>query len=181
LEITWGGWKELYPSTLVVTPDTGFNRTYDAFANPYLAYQAENEPAILFPMQEPIDQRRPPKERVLGVPAGTGGVAFPFGLLADLGPAAAIHGIAGGDDFVVLWDTNKQAAMAYRPMLDGQDMTFTVNGGRIEDETGSEWDVSGTAISGPMVGRNLEPVDEAFVAFWFAWLPFYPDLELWAP
>ena len=36
------------------------------------------------------------------------------------------------------------------------------------------------AVSGPLTGRRLTPVAEAFVSFWFAWAAFYPDATLWS-
>ena len=72
--------------------------------------------------------------------------------------------------------------MAYLPSIDALPLTFQVVGDKILDvETGSEWLVTGTAVSGQYAGRSLEPVAEAFVAFWFAWPTFFPDIEIWSP
>jgi len=50
----------------------------------------------------------------------------------------------------------------------------------IEDrETRSTWDVDGLSRSGPLRGERLEPVAEAWVAFWFAWAAFHPTTRLW--
>ena len=70
--------------------------------------------------------------------------------------------------------------MAYRPRLDGERLTFSESDGKLVDaETGSVWDVSGRAVSGPKAGAQLEPVAEAYIAFWFAWAVFQPDVEIW--
>ncbi|MGY8779911.1 MAG: DUF3179 domain-containing (seleno)protein, partial [Longimicrobiales bacterium] len=64
---------------------------------------------------------------------------------------------------------------------DGVPVTLqSLNGKIVDTETGSEWQMDGVAINGPLEGRSLVPVAEAFVAFWFAWPAFYPDLELWS-
>ena len=182
VEMTWRGWRDLYPQTLVVTTNTGWDREYASSGNPYSIYQSEDNPDLLFPLSEGLDGRRPPKERGLGVPVGNGGVVFPFGILEQEGDLAAIHEMAGPDEFVLFWDRWYQAAMAYTPSIDGQALTFQVVGDQILDvETGSEWLVTGMAVSGPHAGRKLEPVAEAFVAFWFAWPAFLPDVEIWSP
>jgi len=58
--------------------------------------------------------------------------------------------------------------------------SFSVQDGQIvDDETGSTWSVEGVAIEGPRKSEQLEPVDTAYVAFWFAWSVFQPDTDLW--
>ena len=180
VEMTWGAWKTLYPESRVVSSNTGFNRNYRPTGYPYGDYEELNNPALL-DSRTGLDRSRPPKERGLGIPVGTGGMVFPFGLLDDTGkPVRAVHETVGGEDVVVFWDEAAQTAMAYRPRLDGQRLTFSESDGKLVDaETGSVWDVSGRAVSGPKAGARLEPVAEAYIAFWFAWAVFQPDVEIW--
>ncbi len=177
-ETTWQGWQQLYPDTKVITSNTDFDRPYQSY--PYGSYDSENSRELLFPIGAPIDNRRPPKERILGIPDGTGGVAYPYGELADMGEVAVVSGSTSVGDFVVLWESFRQGAMAFEPRLNGEPVTLEVVDGKIVDaETGSEWRMDGVATSGPLAGQALEPIEEAFVAFWFAWADFYPDTELW--
>ena len=39
--------------------------------------------------------------------------------------------------------------------------------------------MAGEALSGPLEGTRLAPIEEAYAAFWFAWATFQPDTELW--
>ncbi|MBT8397374.1 MAG: DUF3179 domain-containing protein [Gemmatimonadetes bacterium] len=48
-----------------------------------------------------------------------------------------------------------------------------------DDQTGSHWRVDGLATEGPLAGHRLLPKPEAFVAFWFAWPEFYPEILIW--
>jgi len=178
LETTWAGWQTLHPGTQVVSSDTGWDRDYRQY--PYGAYDNPDNPQVLFDLD--IDTSRPPKERVLGIPLGTGGLVFPFGILDDLGHVAAITVGTLGEPVAVFWDGNREAAMAYRPIVDGQELTFSVADGKIfDDQTQTVWQVDGFALQGPLSGAQLEPIAEAFVAFWFAWPAFYPELEVWTP
>ena len=181
LEIEWEDWVALHPATRVVSEDTGFSRSYTAY--PYGDYEIESNGFTLYP-QDGFDGRRPPKERVLGIPfKNGGGIAFPFGALRDLGDLGAIH--ETGDDqeaIVVLWDGSASAAMAYRPAAGGQVLTFEVSGGAFVDvETGSEWSVEGKALSGPLAGQRLEMIPEAYVSFYFAFQTFFKNTEVWLP
>ena len=76
-EMTWAAWRELYPETRVVSSATGFARNYRSY--PYGSYANLSNSQLLFPLQDPMDLRRLPKERVLGIPAGDdgGGIALP--------------------------------------------------------------------------------------------------------
>ncbi len=179
-DMTWAGWQALYPETLVVHGETGSPRDYTVY--PYGNYEAKDNSALLFPISRPIDQRRPPKERILGIrsASGSGGVAFPFGELAASGATAAVPYSLDGRDMVILWESSSQGGMAFSPELNGTRLTFVAKDGRIRDEeTGSRWKVSGEAIDGPMLGERLTPIADAYVAFWFAWAVFHPQTEIW--
>lgn len=183
METTLGGWRALHPNTLFVTTNTGWERDYSAEGYPYgPSYAEPSSEEFLFPLPSPMDTRRPPKERALGVPAGTGGLAFPYGTLRSLGSLAVITEALDAEPFVVLWDAEMDGAMAYRPAANGQPLTLRVSGDRFEDaETGSTWNMAGEATDGPLSGGALEPVREAYVAYWFAWPLFHPDIEIWSP
>jgi len=181
VEMTYGGWRRLHPNTLVVSAETGWDRDYSRSNYPYGRYDAPDNRQLLFPLPGGIDTRYPPKERVLGVPTGTGGRAFPYSALAALGPIATVSVGSESAAYVVFWDGNRQGAAAYRPILEGQPLTFHVEDGVIRDEeTGSAWDLTGVATSGPLFGNRLEGVERAFVAFWFSWPAFYPNIEAWS-
>ena len=179
-EMTWEAWRELHPDTRVLSGEQGVDRDYTRY--PYGDYEDLNNESFLFPIQR-VDDRRPPKERVLGIPVGAeGGIAFPFGALE----AAATSGLTvehtriQGEDIVVFWDSDARAAMAYRSRIGNQSLDFVIRGGAIEDrQTTSRWTFTGEAVGGPLEGSQLQPIPEAYVAFWFAWAEFHPATELW--
>ena len=80
----------------------------------------------------------------------------------------------------MFWDGTRAAAMAFHARSGSETLTFSVMDGTIvDDQTGSAWTVDGQATGGPRAGESLTPVAEAFVAFWFAWPTFYPEVEIW--
>ena len=180
VEMSWAGWKALHPAGLVISEETGRFRNYRRY--PYGAYDQRDNPETLFPQPVPHDERREPKERVLGVVQGSdGGTAFPFGLLRRADKRAiAIR--AQSADAVVFWDRSADGAAAYFRDVDGQALTFRVDAGRIVDgETGSVWTVDGLAVEGPLEGERLHWVPKTYVAFWFAWATFQPESVVWNP
>ena len=178
IEMTWEGWRTLYPDTKVISSNTGFERNY--WADPIASYKEPHDTSILFPMPNPIDTRRLPKERVLGIPDGVGGIAFPMMALDNGEPFRVVHASAKSSPIVVFFDRARRAAAAYHLTDDHAQRTFEVRTGQIIDiQTESIWQVDGRASGGPLDGTRLPPVDEAYVSFWFAWAAFQPQTAIW--
>lgn len=175
IEMRWDAWKELHPETSVVSGIQGYGRNYTNY--PYGDYEVVDNGETLFPQDE-HDRRRAPKERVLGVPREHGfGMAYPFDFLRGLGDVVVVHDdLQGTRDVVVFWSTAAATATAFLPAANGQNLTFEVrDGGYFDVENGSEWNLQGHAISGPLEGASLDLIDDAFVSFWFAWSTFQPN------
>lgn len=180
VEMTWDAWRGLHPNTLVVGSEQGFELNYSASGYPYGSYSDIDSRDLLFPLRGGIDGRRPPKERVLGIPGDDRAVAFPFGVLRQKGEVVVAALKLEPYDIVVFWSAQAEAAMAYHRVLDGERLAFRVSGGSIVDEgTGSTWSVTGVALSGSLEARRLEPIPNAYVAYWFAWSAFHPVTGIW--
>ena len=178
LEMTWAGWRALYPDTQVLSANTGFDRNYAV--DPLRLYKEPDNPSLNFDMPGGVDPRRPPKERVLGLPDGRGGLAFPFQILDDGSPFRVIRTSIGANEVVVFWDRDRAAAAAYRLTGSNAGRSFDIRNDQIIDaETESVWRIDGEAESGPLAGQRLAPVADAYVAYWFAWAAFQPETEIW--
>lgn len=180
VEMTWDGWKNLFTGASVVGVDPIDVDRYSV--NPYgTVYEHHNNPDYLgFPIPRD-DVRRPPKERVLGLPARVGAdpIAFPFLAMEARGRAWVYEFDYAGEPAAVFWDASSFAAVALRPVVGGQTLTFRVEDDVIVDnETGSQWSVAGEAVSGSLEGGRLPGIPEAYVAFWLAWAAFHPGTEL---
>lgn len=70
IEMRWDGWRALHPDTRVISGETGYARDHRRY--PYGGYEGVTNPQTLYPHEE-FDRRRPPKERVLGIPFEDGG------------------------------------------------------------------------------------------------------------
>ena len=175
-EIRWDAWKRLHPNTLVVSSDTGIERPYSL--PPNAEYERIDNPDVLIPME--IDPRRPPKERVLGIPDSfTGGSAFPFEELKT-SERLAIPFLHAGRGGVVFWERDAEAALSFFDEVAGAELSFDVTSdGFVDSNTGTRWRLDGLAIEGPLAGERLEPVPEAYVAFWFAWADFQTETWVW--
>ena len=184
--VAFEDFEAAHPGGRVLSRRTGHVRPYGR--NPYAGYDRIDQSPFLFSGKP--DGRLPPMERVLSLSAGGKHRLYPLSLLER-------HRIAnrelGGVPYVVftrpamaspLDDERIErgrpipAATAFERRLDARVLRFELRGERYFDlETGSEWNVLGEAIGGPLKGRRL-PAIESRVHFAFAWLAFNPDSEV---
>ena len=176
------------PDALVLSQDTGFRRSYGQ--NPYVGYDDIGSPAFLF--QGPSDGRLQAKERVITVD-GAEPVAYPFDHLRE---QVVVHDQLAGEPVVAFWAPGTATALGaghiataadvgavglFRASVDGQALRFEAAAdGFVDDATGSVWDVTGLARSGPLEGTLLEAVPHDNT-LWFAWAAFRPDTEVRRP
>ncbi len=178
--VGFGAFAEQYPDGEVLSPGS---RSYGS--NPYVGYDSSDSP---FLFRGRVDDRLFATSRVLagvidGIP-----VAYPFETLASVG---VINDTVGSQDVVAFWqpgatsaldrsdiDSSQDVGMAalYDRALNGQELTFVRDAeGAIRDEqTGSAWNVFGTATDGDLAGQQLRQ-RLAAPHFWFAWAAFQPD------
>jgi Protein of unknown function (DUF3179) len=186
--LSWAQFKASYPHGTVLLRPKGFDRPYGE--NPYVGYDA-------VPASRPrlyggrLDPRLPPLERVVAVFAGSDVAVVPFSTLAR---RPVIIGDVAGRPLVVLYAAGVASALdardiarsrdvgtagAFDPRVRGRALRFAADGrGRFRDvQTGSSWDVTGRALTGPLRGARLRPVrhDEQF---WFALAAFVPHAKL---
>jgi len=188
----YGSFVEAFPDAVVLTPDTGVARPYGD--NPYVGYDDASTNPISGFISQPISGELAAKDRVVGIIHGdetfavrleeldaAGVVAIdegdpPIAVLhrAGLNSALESSDIAGGRD---VGQTGAFVAVA----SDGTPLTFVaVDGGFVDAETGTTWDVLGRAVAGPLEGERLEAVPH-IDTFWFAWSTYQPDHTLVSP
>lgn len=70
-------------------------------------------------------------------------------------------------------------ATAFDRRVDGRALTLAPMGADAfrDAQTGSTWDITGTASAGPLAGRRLKPVRHD-VQFWFAIAAFVPGARI---
>ena len=112
----------------------------------------------------------------MGVNLGGLAVAFPYTVL---GKEGVVNFTAGGRNLVVFLKRSHPAAGratgAFDPRVEGDDLTFSLDGERlVDDQTSSEWNILGEAVAGPLAGKRMERIVHGD-DFWFAWAAFHPD------
>lgn len=182
VQTTWSAWKAMYPSTVVLSENTGYSRNYDR--NPYDAYQQISDENIWFPTSydwrwKPYN-RYPPKTHAFVLSLNNETRLYSFEELAQQNIVNDIFGNQTNQSAVIAFDTDNEAAVAFSFSLNGIEYTFTSKGttnlDKLEtfdlklfqdEETKSVWNMRGQAISGDLKGAQLEPLS-GYNAFWFA-------------
>lgn len=185
-----------WPEARVLSRETGFNRSYgsnpyagyDSLATPFLLRGAELGPApVVAGPDGPAELRL--LDRVISLELGGESIAIAYLALEE---ARVVTRTVGGERIVVLWEPGTASALDARRIADGADVgsanaffarlrsdgspvSLRRDGERIVDEaTGSEWNASGRAISGPRAGEALDPAP-GVQHFWFSHAAFFGE------
>ncbi|MBN4051983.1 DUF3179 domain-containing protein [Cytophagaceae bacterium AH-315-L13] len=176
VETTWKTWKEMYSNTAVMSITTGYTRSYGTY--PYGSYKTNND-NLLFPISND-DSRLPQKERVHGIIAGDKQRAYQFVLFSD--STQTINDNLNNIPVVIIGNESKNFILSFERKIGDSTLTFlpvqTSLPDVMIDNEGTTWDVFGVATSGPRAGEQLTPT-KSFIAYWFAWGTFYPDIEIY--
>ena len=175
--MTWAQWLEEHPETMVLSRETGFARSYerDVFAG----YRDRvNDGRFAFPVSaDALDGRLAPGDEVLGLTVGGDSRAYSARALGN----AAVNDSLGGEEIVVFSTENGPTAVAYLANAGDEQLSFSYADGQYRDaQTGSLWNLSGVAVSGPLQGATLELLPSRYT-FWFAYIAAFPDADVYAP
>lgn len=174
----WADWKAQHPDSLVLArPDTGINYG----RNPFVSYESRiNDGDFFFPVDDDItaDTRLEAGETVLLIEIAEEARAYP---LAQLGNAVTRDTIAE-HNIIILSLADTPSGAAYQPITDDGTMVDIV----YEDESwrdvnsGSQFNLSGEAISGTLKGEQLVPIAARYT-FWFAAVATAPHVQVYTP
>ncbi len=165
VETDWGTWKSMFPSTKVLSLNTGFSRTYGIY--PYRDYRTNND-FFIFPT--PKDDRLPLKERVHAIIDNGDAKAYRFtdveasGLIRD-----SFNGkeylVVGNSEFIISFELNgSQNTLEFEFNFDGNSEAI------VQDTNGTQWNAFGEVVSG--TGSPLK-VSSSFMGYWFSIPAFY--------
>lgn len=180
---TWATWREDHPDTRVLLPpprsrtlDGIVERDYDT--NPYSGYIDSNTIGVGGNTDLPTTNARlHPKERVLGVASDGHARAYP---LATVRKAGVVNDSVGNLPVVIAVAADGETMVAYNRSIDGRARQFGRASERHLEAAGSRWKLlSGRAVDGPHEGRTLAVATTKTRLFWFAWLDFYPETNVY--
>ncbi len=184
--ISWSDFKRVYPDGTVLSQSSGFDLDYEF--NPYFNVDF-TQPSL---SAGEIDQRLPPRARVLGLASEDDALAVPF---SELFFSGVVNVQVSGAPVAVFWQRGTSSPLSSADVAQGRDvgaavafharsgnrtLTFRSERGVFTDEqTGSTWSITGEALSGPLAGSRLDVVPHVN-SFWSCWSAFRPATAVYA-
>jgi hypothetical protein len=185
--VSFEDFANAHPHGKIVNRRTGHTRPYGN--NPYRGYDNIGQVPFLF--RGDLDPRLPPMERVMFVSAGDKDKLYPFSRIKeavilndDIGNTPVV--LFSRDGLLSVLDAGRinksrsiQAVTAFERTLNGEVLEFLIeNGGIVDKNTGSSWNLLGQATGGKLRGQSLTTAHGG-IHFAFAWLAFNPEVEIY--
>lgn len=176
---SWDDWRRQYPDTTVLLPPpisgtVNGSVVRDVTKSPYGDY--ENATRLGVGPGVFGDERLHPKAIVVGIRSGDVVRAYPIEAVREAG--GVVNDVVGERPVVVA--ASDDTLVAYDRRVAGTVRTFRRAGSDHLVAAGSRWGIStGRAVDGPHRGRELTPATSSSAMFWFAWLQFNPETEVW--
>ncbi len=188
--VPWKQWKQNNPTTLVLErPKWGdrlggkpteprpnlpenrqFMRDYDV--NPYEGSLAAIVSAFGANFS---DSRLDPFAEVIGIVIGDKAKAYARDALLKV---RLLNDTFVGQALLVVVTPAQEVKIFQRTITSNQTLEFELRNGKLFDkQTGSEWSFEGVATDGRLKGTKLEEI-VGLPSFWFAWVAFNPQSEL---
>lgn len=157
----------MYPSSAIMTTDTGFDRSYGTY--PYDDYRTNND-KIIFPVN-PLDARLPSKERVLGILTDQGNKAYSINSFTT---DQIIVDILGDKEHIIIGSKISNFMVSFKNN-DNTNWSISSNTHPIiaTDDNGRSLSIDGSISDGSQLSAT-----NSFIGYWFSFGAFYPNIEL---
>jgi len=167
--MTWSTWNEIYPDGYALSTDTGFVRDYAS--HPYGQYGIST--IIYFPLNIE-NEMMGTKWEIEGLEIDDNAIAFSDKIM--LGKYVA-NVTLGDVPIIGFWHEEQERTYVFSSTVNEQVLTFSFDwdtGTITDDETGSVWTNLGQAVSGELVGTQLDSITTK-PSLWMCWGTQYTD------
>ncbi len=167
-EISFAVWKREQPGGKVLQPD---ERVASQYVSADWEERMQKAPVVT---PSSADDPLAPRALVIGVEMRGASKAYP---LTKIQQHAPVIDTLGDVPIVILMNDDKKSVRVFERQLDGNALELSAkpNSSQLIDKaTGSVFDFTGKAISGPLAGRQLEKI-KMFSDYWFDWKTYHPN------
>jgi hypothetical protein len=173
-EVSFAVWTAEHPQTLVLLPDEEYRALY---AKPDWEKRIEQYPVVT-----PAAPGDPLRSRalVVGIQSGGAAKAYPFDLVVAQNP---VNDSVGGTPVALVVGEDGRSLRCFERVIDGQTLELFRKPDvepltLLDAQTGSEWDFTGRAVSGPLTGRQLKRL-QPLKDYWFDWKNYHPQTRVY--
>jgi hypothetical protein len=173
-ELTFATWRAERAEGRVLRPDE--SAPWRAFTENWEEGTAKMPVVVATSPGDPLT----PREVVVGVVRDGKARAYP---LETIRRDAPILDTVGSTPVAVLLAGDGRSVRVFEARIDGATVELFAKTGEgplrlVDAETGSEWDFTGRAISGPRAGARLVQLP-ALTDYWFDWKLYHPETTVY--
>ena len=168
-ELAFETWRQEQPGGRVLRPDEQFTKGY--VPADWDARMAK------YPVVTPVstDEAFSPRTLIIGVTTGAAAKAYSF---SDVQAKGLVQDTVGETPLALIVGSDKKSVRAFKRIVDDRTVDLFVSTEvtplrLIDAQTGSEWDFSGKAIKGSLVGKRLQRI-QILLDYWFDWKTYHP-------
>ena len=170
-ELTFDLWKREQPGGRVLAPDPEVVKE-DGYAKSDWEAQIAKLPTV--GEVDPHDVLKP-RDLIIGIEFHGKSKAYP---VAALKKNRAILDSVDGHPVMILLGKDDLSVRAFDTTLDGKALSLFIKNEPPSDlffdvNTGSQWDFTGRAVTGPLAGRQLKRIP-ILKDYWFDWKNYHP-------
>jgi len=189
--VPYGFWKAEHPDTEVLARprvDDRLGGKVDEGASGTFSRNYNSDPSERYRQTNPgkggrtqfgipiNDDRLQAKDTVIGIEAGGQVKAYARETVLEAG---LLNDVVGGVPVLVVVGAAEGVRFFERADAEGNALRFERDGERLLDDQGRAWSLTGAGQSEGVQGQQLEEI-VGQTAFWFAWVSFNPDTEVFA-
>ncbi len=168
-QLTLDVWLRQYPNSLIMQPDTSFNKDYKDLAD-------YDKGTIKSSLEKRDSLSWKPKSWIVGVMHNHSSKAYDWN---ELVKKKMIQDSIAGLPIVLALENDTASFHVYDRRVNGSVLHFqsvSNNDLLIEQNTSSTWNMDGLCIEGTLKGERLVPV-QAYNEFWHSWQTFHRNAE----
>lgn len=165
-QMSLAAWERKYPGTLVMQPDSNFRDSYEKMT-PYEKGRSKSD----LTRRDSLSWKD--KSWIIGVINGATAKAYDWNLLTKSG---LMEDSLPGLPLLVTLEKDTTSFHAWNRELSGQTLHFSLDKQAnilTDHTTGSQWNMDGVCVDGPLKGANLRPVN-VYQEYWHSWRTFHP-------
>jgi len=173
-ELSFSLWKQEHPDGRVLLPDD--SKPWKQFSEDWEEHTARLPVlAALNP-----DTSLSARTQIVGIKVGTVAKAYPLSTIQEQNP---ILDYIGDTPVIIVVAEDKKSVRAFERRVEGRELEFFAESDSqplrlVDAQTGSEWDFTGKAVTGPHAGRKLKQI-YSLNDYWFDWKAYNPDTEIY--
>jgi hypothetical protein len=179
-EVTYGLWCREHPAGRVFALNAEDDQIREEWES-----RTATLPTVVAPTVVPARDTLESRAVIVGVTVEGQAKAYPQTLLRR---THAVMDRVGSTPVAVLMGADDNSTRVFDRRIDDRELELLVRPGSspavfLDAETGSEWDISGIARSGPLAGRTLRRLPQ-LTDYWFDWQLYHPDTRVyreWRP